>query len=90
VKPCTYGALTPSQRISGERQEPRLDAAWTRWRKNVTCCTVSCEIAFESGSRLEKVLRRRAFLGPDAFVLGEATTGGLKMTFEALPIVSHL
>jgi hypothetical protein len=35
-------------------------------------------------------LRRRAFLGPDAFVFGEATTGGLKTTFEALPIVSHL
>jgi site-specific recombinase XerD len=32
-------------------------------------------IPFESGSRLKKLLRRRAFLGPDAYVFGQATTG---------------
>src|SRR5262245_11557058 len=46
-------------------------------------------IPFEAGSRLEKLLRRRAFLGPDAYVFGEATTGAyvasLKSAWATLP-----
>ena len=40
-------------------------------------------IPFEEGSRLEKLLRRRAFLGPDAYVFGEATTGAYVATFKS-------
>jgi hypothetical protein len=32
-------------------------------------------IPFEEGSRLEKLLKRRKFLGLEAYVFGEATTG---------------
>jgi hypothetical protein len=32
-------------------------------------------IPFERGSRLEEVLRRRAFLGPELYVFGHAKTG---------------
>jgi site-specific recombinase XerD len=40
-------------------------------------------IPFEAGSRLEKLLRRRAFLGPDAYVFGEATTGAYVASFKS-------
>ena len=40
-------------------------------------------IPFERASRLEQLLRRRAFLGPDAFVFGAATTGGYVRTFRS-------
>ncbi len=49
-------------------------------------------IPFEAGSRLEKLLRRRAFLGPDAYVFGEATTGAyvasLKSAWETLLLLA--
>jgi len=40
-------------------------------------------IPFEQGSRLEKLLRRRVFLGLDAFVFGEATTGAYVKNFRS-------
>ena len=50
-------------------------------------------IPFEAGSRLEKLLRRRAFLGPDAYIFGEATTGAyvasLKSAWETLLLLAN-
>jgi hypothetical protein len=50
-------------------------------------------IPFEEGSRLEKLLRRRAFLGPDAYVFDETTTGeyvaGLKSAWETLLLLAN-
>src|SRR5215210_6078861 len=40
-------------------------------------------IPFEAGSRLEGVLRKRAFLAPDAYVFGEATTGAYVASCES-------
>jgi integrase len=40
-------------------------------------------IPFEQGGRLEKLLRRRAFLGADAFVFGNATTGEYVGSFRS-------
>lgn len=48
---------------------------WIRILKEHSKTDAARVIPFEAGSRLEKVLRRRAFLGPDAYVFGEATTG---------------
>ena len=48
---------------------------WIRILKENSKTEVARVIPFEPGSRLEKLLRRRAFLGPDAYVFGEATTG---------------
>jgi integrase len=56
---------------------------WIRILKEHSKTEVARVIPFESGSRLEKVLRRRAFLGPDAFVFGEATTGGSVRTVRS-------
>ena len=50
-------------------------------------------IPFEQGSRLEKLLRRRVFLGPDAYVFGEATTGAhvknFRSAWETLLLVAN-
>jgi integrase len=50
-------------------------------------------IAFEVGSRLEKILRLRSFLGPDAYVFGEARTGAyvatLKSAWETLLLLAN-
>jgi integrase len=50
-------------------------------------------IPFERASRLEEVLRRRAFLGPDAYVFGHAKTGeyigGFRFAWETLSLLSH-
>jgi integrase len=56
---------------------------WIRILKENSKTEVARVIPFESSSRLERVLRRRAFLGPDAFVFGEATTGGYVRTFRS-------
>lgn len=48
---------------------------WIRILKENSKGEVGRVIPFEPGSRLEKLLRRRGFLGPDAFVFGDATTG---------------
>jgi len=47
---------------------------WIRILKENSKTELARVIPFEPGSRLEKLLRRRTFLGPDAFVFGEATT----------------
>ena len=50
-------------------------------------------IPFEQGSRLEKLLRRRAFLGADAYVFGNATTGehvsSFRSAWETLLLVAN-
>jgi len=56
---------------------------WIRILKENSKSEVARVIPFEPGSRLEKLLRRRTFLGPDAFVFGEATTGGYVRTFKS-------
>jgi len=56
---------------------------WIRILKEHSKSEVARVIPFEPGSRLEKLLRRRAFLGPDAFVFGGATTGGYVRTFRS-------
>ena len=48
---------------------------WIRIPKENSKTEVARVIPFERGSRLEEVLRRRAFLGADAYVFGHATTG---------------
>jgi integrase len=61
---------------------------WIRILKEHSKTEVARVIPFEAGSRLEKLLRRRAFLGPDTYVFGEATTGAyvasLKSAWETL------
>src|SRR5207244_10696025 len=50
-------------------------------------------IPFERGSRLEEVLRRRAFLGSEAYVFGHAKTGecvgSFRSAWETLLLLSH-
>ena len=48
---------------------------WIRILTERSKTEVARVIPFEAGSRLEKLLRRRAFVGPDTYVFGEATTG---------------
>jgi len=45
---------------------------WIRILKENSKTEVARVIPFERGGRLEEVLRRRAFLGPDAYVFGHA------------------
>jgi integrase len=56
---------------------------WIRILKEHSKTDVARVIPFEQASRLEQLLRRRAFLGPDAFVFGDATTGGYVRTFRS-------
>lgn len=51
--------------------------------KENTKSEVARVIPFEPGSRLDKLLRRRAFLGPDAYVFGDATTGAPVKRFRS-------
>jgi len=50
-------------------------------------------IPFEAGGRLEKLLLRRKFLGPEAYVFGEATTGAyvgsLRSAWETLLLLAN-
>ena len=66
---------------------------WIRILKEHSKAEVARVIPFEADSRLEKVLRRRAFLGPDAFVFGEASTGasvkGFRSAWETLLLLSN-
>jgi integrase len=66
---------------------------WIRILKEHSKTEVARVIPFEAGSRLEKLLRRRAFLGPDAYVFGEATTGAyvasLKSAWETLLLLAN-
>jgi integrase len=56
---------------------------WIRILKENSKTEVARVIPFESGSRLEKLLRRRAFLGAESYVFGEATTGQRVTTFRS-------
>jgi integrase len=56
---------------------------WIRILKENSKTEVARVIPFESGNRLEKLLRRRAFLGADAYVFGNATTGEYVRTFRS-------
>ena len=66
---------------------------WIRILKENSKSEVARVIPFERGSRLEEVLRRRAFLGSDAYVFGHAKTGEYVGTFrsawETLLLLSH-
>jgi integrase len=56
---------------------------WIRILKEHSKTEVGRIIPFEQGSRLEKLLQRRAFLGPDAYVFGNATTGDYVGSFRS-------
>jgi len=56
---------------------------WIRILKENSKTEVARVIPFERGSRLEEVLRRRAFLGPDAYVFGHAKTGEYVRSFRS-------
>jgi len=56
---------------------------WIRILKEHSKTEVARVIPFEASGRLEKLLRRRGFLGPDAYVFGEATTGSYVASFKS-------
>jgi integrase len=56
---------------------------WIRILKENSKTEVARVIPFEPASRLEKLLRRRAFLGTEAYVFGEATTGRQVTSFRS-------
>lgn len=66
---------------------------WIRILKENSKSEVARVIPFERGSRLEEVLRRRAFLGPEAYVFGHAKTGecvgSFRSAWETLLLLSH-
>jgi integrase len=66
-------------------QNKRVDwrHRWIRILKEHSKTEVARVIPFEQGSRLEKLLRRRVFLGLDAYVFGEATTGKYVKSFRS-------
>lgn len=56
---------------------------WIRMLKENSKTEVARAIPFERGSRLEQVLKRRAFLGPDAYVFGHAKTDEYVSSFRS-------
>src|SRR5262249_20523779 len=66
---------------------------WIRILKEHSKTDVARVIPFEAGSRLEKLLRRRAFLRPDAYMFGDATTGAyvanMKSAWETLLLLAN-
>ena len=56
---------------------------WIRILKENSKTEVARVIPFERGSRLEELLRRRAFLGADAFVFGHSKTGECVGSFRS-------
>ncbi len=56
---------------------------WIRILKENSKTEVARIVPFEAGSRLERLLQRRAFLGPDAYVFGDATTGEYVGSFRS-------
>jgi integrase len=65
---------------------------WIRILKEHSKSEMARVVPFERSSRLEDVLRRRAFLGPDAYVFGHAKTGeyvgSFRSAWETLLLVS--
>jgi integrase len=66
---------------------------WIRILKENSKTEVARIIPFEQGSRLEEVLRRRTFLGPEAYVFGHSKTGehvgSFRSAWETLLLLSH-
>jgi integrase len=66
---------------------------WIHILKENSKTEVARVIPFDRGSRLEEVLRRRAFLGPDAYVFGHAKTGehvgSFRSAWATLLLLSH-
>jgi len=66
---------------------------WIRILKENSKTELARVIPFDRGGRLEEVLRRRAFLGPDAYVFGHAKTGeyvgSFRSAWETLLLLSH-
>jgi integrase len=66
---------------------------WIKILKEHSKSEVARVIPFERDSRLEKLLRRRAFLGPDAYVFGEATAGtyakGFRSAWETVLLLAN-
>jgi integrase len=66
---------------------------WIRILKENSKTEMARVIPVERGSRLEEMLRRRAFLGPDAYVFGHAKTGdyvgGFRSAWETLLLLGH-
>jgi hypothetical protein len=66
---------------------------WIRILKESSKTEVARVIPFERGSRLDEVLRRRAFLGSEAYVFGHAKTGeyvgSFRSAWETLLLLSH-
>jgi integrase len=56
---------------------------WIRILKENSKTEVARIVPFEAGSGVETLLQRRAFLGPDAFVFGNATTGEYVANFRS-------
>jgi site-specific recombinase XerD len=56
---------------------------WIRILKENSKTEIARVIPFEAESRLHKLLKRRKFLGPEAFVFGDATTGDYVKTFRS-------
>ena len=56
---------------------------WIRILKENSKTEVARIVPFELGSRLEKLLQRRSFLGPDAYIFGHATTGEYVGSFRS-------
>ena len=85
---CRRGEMTKIQNKQVDWQQ-----RWIRILKENSKTEVARVIPFERGSRLEEVLRRRAFLGADAFVFGHSKTGecvgSFRSAWETLLLLSH-
>src|SRR6266540_4887265 len=94
-RPASSKGRSPQRSRSRDRCAVRSSAVTSGIRilKEHSKTEVARVIPFEAGSRLEKLLRRRAFLGPDAYVFGEATTGAyvasLKSAWETLLLLAN-
>ena len=75
---CRRGEMMKIQNKHVDWQNRRI-----RILKEHSKTEVARVIPFEQGSRLEKLLRRRVFLGPDAYVFGHATTGEYVGSFRS-------
>ena len=75
---CRRGEMLKIQNKHVDWQHRRI-----RILKEHSKTEVARGIPFEAGSRFEGLLRKRAFLGPDAYVFGEATTGAYVASCES-------
>ena len=75
---CRRGEMLKIQNKHVDWQHRRI-----RITRRASKTEVARGIPFEAGSRFEGLLRKRAFLGPDAYVFGEATTGAYVASCES-------